>query len=547
MKNIKSKYSVAKISALVLIAAGTTTFSSCKKWLEEKPQSSFSASTFFKSADEATMAVLGAYEPASNNNTYGFYISLLYDIDSDIGQMQGLGFTNDARTVAHYGIGPSHPSLSAVWALLYKGVNNANLVIEKVPQMDLYKTGTDADRANLNRILGEAKFLRGFYYSELVRLFGDVPFTLKSTEASDDLKIKQTDRYVIYDQVIKDLTEASNLLPWTKESNERVAKGAAKALLARVALFAGGYSLRQSKQMERPTNYKDYYAIAQKQTKEIMDSGYHSLNPSYEQIFRNQCKLTVEPKECMFEISMYNATGNLTNSGIIGTWNAPLADQGNPYGRANSFYKTTALFQKSYKTGDLRRDVAVATYKIDVTGAQVQLTGTNDATWSPGKWRRDWQIPPAKDLNNTDINWVVLRYADVLLMRAEAENEMNEGPNAEAYNAVNMVRRRGFGKPLGVVDATVDLAAGMNKQMFLAALQQERAWELCFEGMRKADLIRWNMLGSSLRATEKALKTYRSNYPYQAGTNFVDNKFELFPIPQSEFEVNPNLKQNPNY
>ena len=132
-------------------------------------------------------------------------------------------------------------------------------------------------------------------------------------------------------------------------------------------------------------------------------------------------------------------------------------------------------------------------------------------------------------------------------MRAEAENEMNEGPNAEAYNAVNMVRRRGFGKPLGVVDATVDLAAGMNKQMFLAALQQERAWELCFEGMRKADLIRWNMLGSSLRATEKALKTYRSNYPYQAGTNFVDNKFELFPIPQSEFEVNPNLKQNPNY
>ncbi|SMC40076.1 Starch-binding associating with outer membrane [Pedobacter africanus] len=523
---------------------------SCKKWLKEEPYSLYASDTFFKTTDEADMAVLGVYQQMTGTAGYGFYMSMVFDIDTDIAQMQGTALSDGPRQVAHYGIPTAHSYMLDTWRQMYRGINRANLVIEKVPQMDLYKNGTDAQKAILNKILGEAKFLRGQYYFDLVRLFGDVPMKLKSTEATDDVLLPRTDRYEIYTQIIKDMTEAAALIPENsaKSKDERLSKGAVKGMLARVALFAGGWSLRQSGQMERPSNYKEYYAIAQKMTSEVMGSGEHALNTSYEQIFKNHCKFILEPKESMYEVALFNATGGAGNSGVVGTWNAPIADAGNPYGRANSFYKTTALFQKSYKTGDLRRDVAVCTYKLDVAGNQVpQLTGRLDEGWAPGKWRRDWQNTGPKDLNNTDINWTLLRYADVLLMRAEAENELNEGPNAAAYDAINQVRRRAYGKPLNTADATVDLPAGLNKSDFFERVKQERAWELCFEGMRRMDLIRWNILGTSIRATQAALKAYRSNYAYVAADNFKDNKNELYPIPQIERDLNTNLSQNPKY
>src|SRR5690606_5129595 len=138
-------------------------------------------------------------------------------------------------------------------------------------------------------------------------------------------------------------------------------------------------------------------------------------------------------------------------------------------------------------------------------------------------------------------------YADVLLMRAEAENEINDGPTPEAYNAINMVRRRAFGMPLTTPNATVDIPDGLLKDKFFEKIQEERAFELCYEGWRKFDLIRWNILGESLRKAETALKSHRSNFPYIAGTYFVDNKNELYPIPAKERDVNTSLSQNPFY
>lgn len=541
---------ISTIKLMVVASAILVMPTSCKKWLKEEPYSLYSSDTFFKTTEEADMAVLGVYQQMTGTAGYGFYMSLVYDIDTDIAQMQGTAISDGPRQVAHYSIPTAHSYMLDTWRQLYRGINRANLVVEKVPQMALYSNGTEAQKTALKRIVGEAKFLRGQYYFDLVRLFGDVPMKLKSTEATDDVLLPRTDRYQVYTQIIKDMTEAIPDIPENsaKPLDERLNKGAAKGMLARVALFAGGYSLRQNAQMERPSNYKEYYALALKMTSEVMASGEHALNTSYEQIFRNHCKFILDPKESMYEVALFNATGGVGNSGVIGTWNAPIADAGNPYGRANSFYKTTALFQKSYKTGDLRRDVAVCTYKLDAKGVIVpQLTARLDEGWAPGKWRRDWQNTGPKDLNNTDINWCLLRYSDILLMRAEAENEMNEGPNAAAYDAINQVRRRGYGKPLTTADATVDLPAGLNKLDFFERLKQERAWELCFEGMRRMDLIRWNILGSSIRSTQAALKVYRSNYGYVAADFFKDNKNELYPIPQIERDLNTNLSQNPNY
>ncbi len=118
-------------------------------------------------------------------------------------------------------------------------------------------------KADLNRMLGEAKFLRGFYYSELVRLWGDVPFKTKSSVTGDDLRLGLTDRFVIYEQIIKDMQEAIAVLPASLPTDERINKFGAKAMLARVAMFAGGYSLRPNGTMQRLNDYTKYYQIAQ--------------------------------------------------------------------------------------------------------------------------------------------------------------------------------------------------------------------------------------------------------------------------------------------
>jgi len=623
------KYHIASLFKWLTVVVIVTNLSACKKALTEEPKSVFDSEKFFTTADEAELATLGVYQSMSSSNTLGFYASILYENDSDISQIRDI-LTTDFRGVAHYVITAENPYTQATWQTYYEGINRANLVIEKIPQMADYNNETQ--RKRLNRFLGEAKFLRGFYYAELVRLFGDVPLKLTATHFGDELRIARSKTTEVYKQIIKDMTEAIDLMPEGKTTDERISKMGMKGMLARAALFAGGYALQQNGQMERPSNYKEYYEITRKQTKDIMDAKVYSLNPSFEQFFRNQCQLKIDPFESMFEVAFFNLTGGSTNSGLIGQWNAPLSAVNPVYGRTNSYVKTTPLFRNSYTSADSRKDVSVATYQINASAQFVEYAAGQDNNFSPGKWRREYQILPPKDLNNTDINYVILRYADVLLMRAEAENELNEGPNADAYDAINQVRRRAFqpevfGKKAinikpgtqgsgyltpptvtitggggtgatavatisattnpttGVVTAgavvritltnagtnytsaptititggsgtgatataelaDTDIPQNLNKDDFFAALKNERALELCFEGLRKYDLMRWNILGSSLLATEAALKAYRANYPYVGGTNFKPGRNELYPIPQRERDYNKELSQNPNF
>lgn len=529
---------------------------SCKKWLEEDPRSLYVAEKYFNTVGDANKATLGVYEIMANLETYGFYMSMIYDIDSDLGHMEGTGFSNDNRTIAHYNFGPGHNYIVKSWQYLYNGIDRANLVIAKIPGMSLYQNGSESEKKELKRNLAEAKFLRGLYYFDLVRLFGDVPLKTKYTEASDDLRIPRTDREIVYDQIIKDMKEAIDDIPQVsqKVNDERVSKGAVKGVLARVFLYRAGYSLRQNGQRERPANYKDYYAEVARLTKEVMESGEHALNPDYERIFKNHCELKLEPKESMFEVAMFfNAAGNKANTSYVGSWNGPLCDAGSPYGRANSFYKVSPVFYKKFKIADSRRKVSIATFQINAAGDTVNLkAGTNnDRKWAPGKWRRNWIGTTPKDVNNTDVNWTLLRYSDVLLMRAEAENEIHDGPTEDARAAINLVRRRAFKESLDLnvttVNTGVDIPAGLNYNDFLNKIKEERAMELCYEGFRKGDLIRWNILGQSLRTAENELKAYSAGFPYIAGTYFVDNKHELYPIPTRERELNINLSQNPNY
>ncbi|SNR48061.1 RagB/SusD family nutrient uptake outer membrane protein [Flavobacterium sp. ov086] len=453
-------------SRRAIVAAGIACLllplNSCDKEIEVTPYSYFTTANFFKNVDEATMATLGVYESMSSMDSYGWNISLMFDADTDIVQMSGEG-ADDWRAIAHYqGISQTIAFYNS-WSKLYEGIDRANVVIEKIPQMTLYGNGTDNQKEQLNRLIGEAKFLRGFYYSELVRLWGDVPFKTKSSQSGDNLKGALVDRKEIYTQIIKDMQEAALVLPESTPTDERINKWAAKSMLARVALFAGGYSLNTDGTMKRPENYKDYYRLAQQQINDVMAQNPYKLNPSYAKVFKNQCQHVLEPTENIFQVAFYNPSGNIGNASWVGNFNGPTT--------ANGFYPSNIArclvpkpFYNSFDPQDQRRDFSIATYSINALGNKVALlTARQDESWTVAKWSREYQTNATAERVYTHINWVVMRYSDLLLMRAEVENELNEGPNPIAYDAINQVRRRGFGADIqgsGIAIDIVDKGTG---------------------------------------------------------------------------------------
>lgn len=624
------------ISYRTIIAAGIScfllSFTSCDQELEVTPYSYFTSANFFSDINEANMATLGVYETMSSLDSYGWNISLIFDADTDIGQMSGTG-ADDWRTIAHYQGISQTTTFYTVWSKLYEGIDRANVVIENIPKMDLFTNGTPNQKAELNRFLGEAKFLRGFYYSELVRLWGDVPFKTKSSKTGDNLQNGLVDRYEIYNQIIKDIQEAATLLPEATPTDERINKWAAKSMLARVALFAGGYSLNSDGTIKRPSNYKEYYKLAQQQINEVMAQNPYKLNPSYSKVFKNQCQHVLEPTENIFQVAFYNPAGTLGNASWVGNFNGPATANG-IYPSNISRCLVPKPFYNSFNTADQRRDFSIATYSINALGNKIPLlTSRQDESWTVAKWSREYQTNATAERVYTHINWVIMRYSDLLLMRAEVENELNEGPNTIAYDAINQVRRRGFGADVtgsrigitlgnkgtgytsaanvlinitggggsdaaaavvtlttgGVIGtigmlrsgdgytsvptvtitstdgkgsgatataqlltkptaAAINLPAGLDKANFLKAIQQERAWELSGEGMRRADLIRWGILAEKITETNTAVKAIRSNYFYPSFSNFVSGKHELYPFPQNETDVNKNImRQNPKY
>lgn len=631
MKNIISFGQKMMLGTLVF---GASTIISCKKAIDTSPYSYFTSSNFFTNEAEAYSATLGVYDIMSSQNTYGFNIPLIFDNDTDIGQTEGTDLSTDFRVIAHYLGTAERPAFYNTWSTFYNGIDRANVVLSRIPQMDIYTNGTQAQKDALNRNLAEAKFLRAFYYSELLHYWGDVPFKTKPSQTGDDFKLPSTDREEIYRFVLKEMQEAAEGLPTAMPIDERINKWAAKAMVAKIAMFAGGYSLsRKTKVMERPANYREYYTLAKQQIDEVMAQNVYKLNASYAQVFKNQCQSVLEPTENVFQVAFFNTDNNVTSGNSLGViFGTPVTALG-VYYTTNGRTLAIKSFYDSFIAGDNRRDFSIANYTIDALGnKQPQVTARQDEAWRAAKWSREYQKLDVIERGTTRINYVIMRYADLLLMRAEVENELNNGPNALAYQAINEVRRRAFGVdeagtgisvaltapgtgytsvqslkfqvnggggtdaavgavtlngtkgvatiammragtgytsvPTVVVSSTdgkgtgatavatllpkptaqsVELPAGLGMVDFLKAIQQERAWELSYEGGRRPDLIRWNLLKQTIDLTNTQVKAIRSNYNYPAFGNFTANKHELFPIPLSETDVNKNVGQNPGY
>jgi len=477
---------------------------SCKKYLDQKPITDVSTEIVFADVASAYKAIAGVYSRLVGDQGYGIRVSLYYPVDND--EMQGPTGAGDIdrRDIARYSATPANAQLERPFNQMFQGIEFANICIANIPQMEMYTKGSEQEQRQLQRMYGEALTLRAQFYFEAIRNWGDLPahFQPGATLASVDPFPVKTDRDTLYGRILADLKTAESLVPWRNEIttigdqlDERITKAAVKGLRARIALFRGGYSLRQNGTMQRSSNYLDYYQMARDECNEIINSGQHSLNPSFKSLWKDQVcahKVTDPNGELIFQASAIGLSG--AEDTKLGYYNGPRVNN-----LGNSSVNPLPSYFYLFDSTDLRRDVTITPYFSAANG--VTKIGQPIVNLTDGKYRRDWITNPSFSPTNAiqyfGLKWQILRYADVLLMFAEAENEIN-GPTAAAYNSVNMVRRRGFGKAIAAADPAVDLPSGLSKAEFFKAIVRERALELGGEGVRKYDLIRWNLLAAAL-------------------------------------------------
>lgn len=588
MKPVFYKWMVAAVLVLV-------TITSCKRYLEVEPISSFGTDYVFDNVPNAQKAVLGAYAALTGDQGYGIRVSMYYPYDED--NMMGQGGTpypdNERRDIAHYNANPSNTQLAAPFNQMYAGIERANICIYNLPKMEKYTGGTPAEQKELKRLHGEVLTLRAQYYLELIRNWGDLPAQFQPSSLESDLFKPKTDRDSIYDQLLNDLALAATLLPWRTEVaiDERITQGAARALRARIALYRGGYSLRKDRTMKRGANHKNYYQIAKDECDAIMKRpDQHKLNPSYQAVWKDYiCAHKFEPNgEVIWEVAMGGGSSALGDS-KMGYYNGPRWNN-----LGNSALTILPNYFYLFDSTDTRRDVTCAPYNINQNGT---IAGRTLQTMVDGKFRRDWITNPVVLTSNAQyfgLNWPVIRFSDVLLMFAEADNELNNGPTPAAKTAFETVRLRAYNGNATLIGTTPSDYAG-----FFNAIVKERALEFGSEGIRKYDLIRWNLLETKINETKAQLAVmatrtgapwngypstmyfrtnqttlewagsfYRPNVsPAPSGftsvawlgsgitstiltyyaVGFKSGKSELLPIPQSAIDANPRLSQDYGY
>lgn len=507
------KISITKERLIVaLCIIGLALPISCKKLLNQEPNSAFDEAYVFSSVNSATSAVLGVYNALSGDSGYGSRVSMYYSMDDDgiIGPPNKVsgGGDNDRTAIARYNATSGNLQLEAPFNRMYTGIERANICIKNIPAMDKYTNGSATEQAALKRLYGESLALRAQFFFEVIRNWGDVPAPFAPSADQKDVFLEKTDRDKIYEQIIADLKTAEDLVPWRTEvaSDERITKGGIKGLRARIALFRGGYSLRRDTHtMERRADYLTYYKIAHDECADVMARrDQHTLNTTFMGVFKDNLDAhKIDPSgEVMFEVAM--AGGTSLMDGKFGYYDGNKVN-----GKGNRSLTIIPTYFYSFDPNDTRRDVTCVAYDVDAKNFK---TAVNVYTIATGKFRRDWisnpAIDPSSALQYFGVNWPILRFSDVLLMFAEADNELNNGPSADAIKAYEEVRKRAFGAASIGTTPT-------DKVGFFNAIVNERAFEFGGEGIRKYDLIRWNIFAQKVAETRANLnKMVAKQAPY---------------------------------
>jgi hypothetical protein len=475
----------------------------CDKFLEPNPTDVLAPENFYRSGADAISAVNSVYAQTPWMYTFYFYES---DVSSD-DVLATANFGPDGHQLASYTFDPTLWSIDDAWTNAYVTINKANIVLDRVPPIVM-------DVTERNRVLGEAHYLRALMYFELVRFFGDVPLIEHEAKSVADARIPRSPASDVYALIASDLQTAMTDLPASYSGADlgRATSGAATSLLAKVYL-----------------NQKDYNNAA-KYAGQVMSSGRYSLNARWLDNFKISDEF-VNP-ESIFEIN-YGAPED--TPGVPGSIHTLFSlPSGFPGGDAYGLMLVNPDLVALYASNDQRGYGATymtspyvtslgdtATWGVPNGAAfhkYLDETNTKDMT------ARSWQQQPN--------NWIIQRYADVLLIYAEAVASGGTPTNGTAETALNQVRTR----------AGIPVTAGLGSTALTDSIRVERRREFAFEGQRWFDLSRWGVLDAVIRAKTAQMQTLQ---PGETQVHGVTSNF--FPIPIGQINSNSQLTQNPGW
>ncbi|MGV8134365.1 MAG: RagB/SusD family nutrient uptake outer membrane protein [Mangrovibacterium sp.] len=551
-----------RFKKIILAVVALISLNSCEDYLEKFPLDKPSDATFYSTESELNLAINGVYSDLYFHPANSTQLNLLLDCVSDIGWDRD---ANSALQLAARGLqNPTQEFFSDTWFQYYGTISKCNLLLA-----NMHKAKEVTNEQVYKRIEGEARFFRAYSYQMLTSLFGDVPLL---TEPQSDVTEKPaaTPAKEVVPFILSELETAAGLLPvvYTGDDTGRAASGTALAMKARAALFDSNW------------------AVAADACKRIIDSKAYSLVPDYNALFGYPGE---NSKESLLEVqySRVNARTHATPVALLSRMGAGYSNKVPSQSLVDSYYCTDGLpinvsplynGADPFKNRDPRLAATVVVpgsvfagyqfethpdslkcwdYNVTPAVRRKNQDATNPyATFSGYCWRK-YTAESKEYIKETEMNIILIRYAEVLLMYAEAKNELNQ-MDQSAYDAFNLVRKR----------VSMPVVENKSQAEMRKLVRQERKVELAMEGLRFFDIRRWKlaervMVGSLYG---RPLKDYKATYvptfdedgmPHYdayAGKlrNFDQRAFDvsrdyLWPIPQKELDINKNLEQNPGY
>jgi hypothetical protein len=489
------RYYHAAIILLFIALVG----SSCKKFLKEDPKNLVAITNFYQTENDAIAAVNAIYgylNSTSTGSTAGVYHStfwVLAGLASDEMYNEAI-FSPDLDQVSKFVHGPINASIQETWTMHYKAITLANIAIARVPAIQM-------DAAFRTRLINEAHFLRGLLYFDMVRMFGNIPLVLQEDEP---LTPEPAQSSAIYEQIIADLTATKDLPDSYPDGAGigRATKGAAKAILAKVYLT-----------LEK---WQECSTLCQ----EIINSNQYALWADFADVFKLSSR---GGKEAIFSVG-FGDGGGAISFWEVGQFNVrllPTQLSAEGVENAQGWQPPTQNLYDSYDAADRRRAVTFLTVIHNANGTTTTIKPYIQKYWD--------RVAEPKG-NGSSNDYPVIRYADVLLMYAEASNEL--GNSIDAHKYINIVRKRARFNGTVDLNTTPDYV-NLSKEAFRTAVLKERRMEFVAEGQRWFDLVRTKTLETLVPVAKPGITPAAKHY--------------LFPIPQRELDLNPKLTQNTGY
>ncbi|HET7733356.1 MAG TPA: RagB/SusD family nutrient uptake outer membrane protein, partial [Paludibacter sp.] len=510
------------ITLVVLAVAGF--LSSCNDLLDTTSPSNSTADYVFSNADDAKKTVLGVYALfAEDPYTSRMSSVWMQNTDVEVSAPSNAASTGDRRDIwtLRGGMLESFSDIKKAWDNNYLAIDRANQCIKGI------KASAVANTPDMKMLLGESYCLRAYRYFLLCNFWGDVPYFRDPAVPGMQLDVPKTDKNIIYSGLIQDLVNNEPNMYFADEFSdgiERMNREFALGMITRLALFRAGYGMTADGTMKRADDYlnvatndslavtytttdgetkiartyKEYYQLAKDYAQKLISLKDREL-PDYATVFMNENRW-IKPKnsDVLYEV----AFGNTNGGGDVG-WCIGVVVKASSYGTTTVQVGYSPTYYYSFDANDTRRDVCVSRIFYNKSETDQDVNGLT--AMNVGKWNRIYlpAAPGPSSSKGTGINWPLMRYSDVLLMLAEADNELNEGPTTLAKQLLKRVRYRAFAGAdyARKVDAYADSVSSGGKQAFFDALVNERAWEFGGECLRKFDLIRWNIYGKKIVET----------------------------------------------